>query len=66
MATTAPSSGPNLIRDAHYHAIAATATWQAFIAGMLPEVTDDDAKRAEERRTRARATTYARGVLGRH
>lgn len=66
MATTAPGSGPNLVRDAHYHAISASAKWEAFIAGTLADITNDAAKRAEERGDRARTTTYAQGRLGGH
>lgn len=66
MATTAPGSGPNLVNDAHYHAIAATAKWSAFIAGTLADVTNSAAKRAEERGDRRRTSTYAEGRLGGH
>ncbi len=66
MATTAPGSGPNLIRDAHYHAIKATATWAAFIASMQAAATDSVAERERQDERRADATTYERGTLGRH
>jgi len=66
MATTAPGSGPDLVRDAHYHAVAATATWKAFVAGIQPLVKDDAAERAREQREEVSETTYARGILGAH
>jgi len=66
--TTAPPPGTTstLIKDAHYHAIAATATWQTFIQAMMQEVTDSPAYRARRDERRADATTYARGTLGGH
>ncbi len=66
MATTAPGSGPNLIRDAHYHAIAATATWKAFAEALQPLAHDSPDQRAREAAERERETTYARGILGGH
>lgn len=66
MATTAPGSGPNLVRDAHYHPIKATATWAAFMAQMKAAATNSVAERDEEERDRERQTTYARGILGEH
>ncbi len=66
MATTAPGAGPNLVRDAHYHALAATAKWAAFVAAMKAGATSDAAVRARADQVEHRATTYARGILGRH
>ena len=66
MATVSPSAGPNLVRDAHYHAIRATATWAAFRAKMAELATNTATSRAREDAGEVRATTYARGTLGRH
>ena len=66
MATTRPSSGPDLVRDAHYHPLALSAKWKAFVAGLAPVITNTPAQREHEDRDEERATTYARGILGRH
>lgn len=66
MATSAPGAGPDLVRDAHYHAIAASKTWAAFVAQMTAEATATADERARADEQRKRETTYARGILGRH
>lgn len=66
MASTAPGTAPGLVKDAHYHAIAATETWSRFAAAMAKLAVDSAARRAREDAERTRATTYARGTLGGH
>ena len=66
MATTRPSSGPDLVRDAHYHPLALSAKWKAFVEGIQPAIVDSLAQRQHEDRDEHRATTYARGILGEH
>ena len=56
----------NLVRDAHYHPIRATATWAAFVADMADLAIADPEERKRRSEQRARETTYARGELGRH
>ena len=61
-------SGPPLDRrkDAHYHAVAATAKWSAFVTALRAGVERSAAQRAREDRERQHETTYARGVPGGH
>lgn len=66
MVATAPGSSPLVVRDAHYHAIKATATWKAYLDGVRALTTASAAKRAREDLVRQRETTYARGTLGGH
>ncbi len=65
MASIAPGTSPSLVKDAHYHAIAATAAWSTFSEAMTRLATDSVAERTREDERRERATTYARGTLGR-
>ena len=53
-------------KDAHYHAVAATAKWSAFVAQERTDLRRSAAQRAREVRERKRETTYARGELGGH
>lgn len=66
MAVTQPGSGPNLVKNAHTHPIAATATWATYVKGIQSVIT-----RTADERTRAiaeerRRTDYSRGILGGH
>jgi hypothetical protein len=53
-------------KDAHYHAIKATAKWEAFVAELGGDLRRSAAQRAREVNERKRSTTYARGTLGGH
>lgn len=66
MASTEPGTSPHLVKDAHYHAIAATALWKSFIDAMRQVATNTATERERRDASRARATTYARGTLGGH
>jgi len=66
MATTAVGSGPDLVRDAHYHPIAATRLWCAYVAGVTQLAKNTLDARERDARTKHNETTYARGILGRH
>ncbi len=66
MVSTNPGSSPAIPRDAHYHAVKATATWAAFAAALRLEATNSAAERARRDELRADETTYARGILGLH
>jgi hypothetical protein len=64
MAVTNPGSGPNLIRDAHTHAVAATELWKAYVAGLAAVTTRTPTEQAREDNQRKRETDYSRGILG--
>lgn len=66
MAITQPGSGPNLVKDAHTHAIAATATWKAYVAGIQSVISRTADQRARAIAEEHRRTDYARGILGGH
>jgi hypothetical protein len=51
---------------ARYHAVAATAEWAAFMAGVAADVVRTKAERERRDAERKRETTYARGVPGRN
>lgn len=53
-------------KDAHYHAVTATAKWKAFAEAMKAEATSSPAARLRKSRQRAGETTYAKGELGGH
>jgi len=53
-------------KDAHYHAIKATAKWSAFVTEESANLRRSAAQRAREVRERKRETTYSRGELGGH
>jgi hypothetical protein len=53
-------------KTAHYHAMQATATWQAFVTAMMADAERSLAERERKDGERQRATTYARGVTGGH
>lgn len=53
-------------KGAHYHAVKATAAWQAFVQGTADAATDAATKRQRRRLQRQRETTYAKGVTGSH
>lgn len=65
MSAINPGHTTNLVPNAHYHHLAATKTWAAFIAAMQVEATDPADERAARDEQRERETTYARGELGR-
>ena len=52
------------VRDAHYHPIKASKTWQAMVAAMQAERTRSEAQDAARDREREHETTYARDELG--
>ena len=62
----APGSSPHFVRDAHYHAIAASKAWLAFRAAMLELAKLTPEELAAEERRRTDATDYHRGRLGGH
>jgi hypothetical protein len=53
-------------RTAQYHAVAATALWRDFVAGLMPDITRSPDQRQRRDDERKRETTYARHELGRH
>lgn len=64
MAVTDPLPVDQASRDAHYHAIAATATWAAYVAGLNADLVDQAGERARERAERHRETSYERRSIG--
>lgn len=66
MAVPTPGTTPSLVKDAHYHPVAVTAKFAAWLAGIANVETNSAAKKAREDAQRRRETTYARGELGRH
>ncbi len=62
MPVPAPSPG----KDAHYHAIKATARWAELVAALQAKATGtaDERKRKDDQRKRD--TTYAHHELGGH
>lgn len=53
-------------KDARYHAVAATAEWATFMAGVQQHVERSAAERKRRDDERKRETTYAHGELGGH
>jgi len=53
-------------KDARYHAIKVTGTWQAFQQAVAADVTNSAAERKARDAKRQRETTYARGEMGGH
>jgi hypothetical protein len=62
--STEPGQTPALVKDAHYHAVRATATWAAFVAGVRKAAVDSAAERSRRQGQLVRETTYDRGTLG--
>jgi hypothetical protein len=54
------------MKDAQYHAIAATERWLDFVTGQGAPTPKTAAARQREDAQRKRETTYARGELGGH
>jgi hypothetical protein len=53
-------------KNAHYHAVKATAKWKGFVSELQGDLRRTAAQRAREVNERKRETTYARGDLGGH
>lgn len=64
MVSTAPGTSSSLVKKAHYHAVAATATYAAYVKGVQAVATNTAAARARRDAEAKRETTYARGTLG--
>lgn len=62
----ADSPQPASAGNARYHAVAATALWADFVAGLAGTVVRSLPERLRADNERKRETTYARGELGRH
>ena len=52
------------VRNAHYHPIKATKTWEAMVAAMQADRARSAEADARHDREREHETTYARGKLG--